>query len=58
MKKNRKKICIYQKKAVSLHRQMKKTPIQHQLLTQKKQNYEQSLLHQKLRRNPTDVGNN
>ena len=36
MKKNRKKICIYQKKAVSLHRLLKETTIQHKIINTKK----------------------
>lgn len=38
MQKNAKKICIYQKKAVPLHRQMKKTPKSYQIINTK--NYE------------------
>ena len=36
MQKNRKKICIYQKKAVSLHRVLKEIPKQHQIINTKK----------------------
>lgn len=41
MKKNRKKICIYQKFVVILHRLLKETPKQHQITNTKKlQNYD------------------
>lgn len=54
MQKNYKKICIYQKKVVPLHRQMKKTPISN---PKKLQDYEQKLFNKELRRNPTEHGN-
>lgn len=59
MQKIFKKICIYQKKAVPLHRQIKRdTKTKTKINQLKPQSYEQDLHDTKLWRNPTDNRNN